>query len=120
MSDQVGSITINCEWPDIQIVEVEGQLPTFNISAPLAPQIAFQSMGIRGEKGADGAGASVHEQSFTDANPWVVNHNFGRKPTAVQVLTVGGVEILADVVHISDNQLQVSFAAPFTGSVRVM
>jgi hypothetical protein len=117
MSDLVGSIVITCEWPDIQIVEVAGQLPSFVISAPHAPLIEFTSVGIRG---ADGSGAALYEASFVDANPWIVNHNFGRKPTSVQVLTVGAVEILAEVVHISDNQLRVLFVEPYTGSVRVM
>jgi hypothetical protein len=57
MSD-VGSIVITCEWPDIQITQAEGQLPSFAISAPLAPLIEFTSAGIRGENGAPGAPGS--------------------------------------------------------------
>lgn len=48
---------------------------------------------------------------------WTVNHNLGFRPD-VSVLTPGGSEMIAEVVHISINQLRVYFSAPKTGSVR--
>lgn len=58
-----------------------------------------------------------HTQSSPSAS-WTVNHNLGRRPASVAVLSVGGVEVNAAVTHISINQLIVEFAAPQVGSVR--
>lgn len=46
---------------------------------------------------------------------WTVNHNFGRAPASVRVLSIGGVEMIADVVETSVNQVVISFAAPISG-----
>ena len=55
-------------------------------------------------------------ETFAAASSWVVNHNLGREPSA-QVLTLGGVEMLADVQHTSLNQLVVYFSQPQAGKV---
>ncbi len=57
------------------------------------------------------------EQSFAAAPSWTVNHNLGRSPTAVRVLTPGGVEVEAEVTEISLNQIVVQFASPQAGRV---
>lgn len=50
---------------------------------------------------------------------WTVNHNFGVRPH-VQVFSIGGVEMLAEVIHTSDNQIQVIFDGPVKGYVICM
>lgn len=60
----------------------------------------------------------VHVQSSA-STLWTVNHNLGDRPAAVSVLTTGGVEMDADVRHISVNQLTVGFASALTGSVLI-
>lgn len=72
-------------------------------------------VGARGRPGINGAGFE-HLQSSPSAE-WIVNHNLGFRPSAT-VLSAGGVEVLAQVVHASTNQLRVIFTAPQTGSVR--
>ncbi|CAL4868208.1 hypothetical protein MMA231_02483 [Asticcacaulis sp. MM231] len=73
--------------------------------------------GLPGEPGPPGDPANRYEHlQASPAVQWTVNHNLGRKPH-VSVRSVGGVEVLADVVHQSLNQLTVNFAAPYTGSV---
>jgi hypothetical protein len=75
---------------------------------------------IRGPRGPAGPTGTiddfVHVQSSISAT-WNVNHNLGRKPV-VTVLSDGGLEVEAAVAHLTDNLLQVTFAVPFTGSVR--
>lgn len=112
-------VVINAPCPKVR-VEVQGDDAQMRISAPPAPLVEFRNVGMRGAKGQDGAGAAIYEESFTNLDTWIVNHNFGRKPTSVSILSPGGVEQWADIVHVSDNQLQVLFAQPYTGSVRVM
>lgn len=64
-----------------------------------------------------GASAPVkYLQSFTASSLWTVNHNLGREPS-VTVLTVGGLEMLADVQHTSLNQFTVSFSQPQSGRI---
>lgn len=65
------------------------------------------------ENVAPGQGAYEHVQSVASTN-WVVNHNFGRS-VAVSVLSDGGVEVFANVVHVSSNQVRVQFSVPQTG-----
>lgn len=66
-----------------------------------------------------GSGSVYEHTQSSPAASWTVNHNLGRRPAAVSVLSVGGMEVDAAVTHVSDNQLVVEFAAPQVGSVRV-
>jgi hypothetical protein len=70
------------------------------------------------QQGLPGAGGSAftHNQS-TPSNEWVVNHNLGVKPVAA-VLDSGGNEVVAQILHMSDNQLRVYFATNQVGQVR--
>lgn len=56
---------------------------------------------------------------FPEAAQWIVNHNLGAKPAGLKILTVGGVEVDAHVVHTSDNQFVVSINPPMAGQVVV-
>lgn len=58
----------------------------------------------------------THTQSSPSAD-WTVNHNLGANPV-VSVRSAGGVEVEAEVVHTSLNQLHIYLAAPAVGSVR--
>lgn len=58
----------------------------------------------------------VHTQASA-ASSWTVNHNLGFRP-AVEVFSVGGAEIEAEVLHTSVNQTVISFTTPTAGSAR--
>ncbi len=65
------------------------------------------------------SGASyLHNQAAPDT-VWTVNHNLGFRPN-VEIRNAGGQVILADVAHITDNQLKITFAAPTAGTARVI
>lgn len=64
--------------------------------------------------GGGGGGSPTNVPQNTPSALWTVNHNLGFKPQ-VQVYSAGGVEVIAQVVHTSDNQYQVSFTSPRTG-----
>jgi Major tropism determinant N-terminal domain len=57
---------------------------------------------------------SSYSQTYAAALTWTVSHNLGFKP-AVTVLSVGGVVVWADVLHISANQALVTFDQPTAG-----
>jgi len=52
------------------------------------------------------------------SSSWIVNHNLGFKP-AVEVLSAGGMEVEAEVMHTSNNQTIINFVSPQTGSARL-
>lgn len=74
--------------------------------------------GADGESAAAGSpGASyVHTQSVASTT-WTINHNLGFRPS-IELLTVGGVEFQADVVHVSENQALVYLVVATAGSAR--
>lgn len=53
------------------------------------------------------------------SSSWIVNHNMSRSPSSVRVLSVGGVEVEAQITETSLNQLVVQFSSPQTGRVVV-
>lgn len=64
-------------------------------------------------------GATRFTQVFPISGEWIVNHNLGAKPAAVTVLSSGGVEVEANIVHMSDNQFRVLLNPPMAGQVIV-
>lgn len=90
----------------------------------LASNVLRGPQGPPGEPGAPGVAGPAGDVSgqtydFAQANNWTLNHNLGRQPF-VTLLSVGGAQIEADVVHTSLNQFVVYFAAPQAGRVRVL
>lgn len=65
---------------------------------------------------ANSAAGSVytHVQS-APASPWTVNHNLGYRP-AVSVFSVGGKEVIVEIIHASVNQTLIYFDSPMPGS----
>ena len=53
------------------------------------------------------------------ATTWTINHNLGYKPV-ISCYTVGGIEVVADIVHTSDNQAIVYFSTATAGAARVI
>ena len=73
--------------------------------------------GPPGPPGTPGVGTYYEHVQSTEAPTWIVNHNLGRTPGAVRLLTPAGVEFEGAVTHTSANQLQVSLAAAAAGRV---
>ena len=71
----------------------------------------------RGPPGPPGTGGDSDVFEYSPPSPsaeWIVNHNFGRNPV-VAVLSPGGIEVEAEVVHTTLNQTRVLFNAPQLG-----
>lgn len=84
-------------------------------------QNPYQLKGDKGEKGDSGSGSGSVAYVFTQNSPsatWTINHNLGYKPS-VELLTVGGVEFDASVMHTSINQTIIDIAMPIAGSARL-
>lgn len=85
------------------------------VQTTVTPQPISTTISAVGAPGASGL-SHVHTQS-TPALTWTINHNLGFKP-AVSLLTVGGIEMFAEVVHVSSNQVTVLFVQPTAGIAR--
>jgi hypothetical protein len=81
---------------------------------PAAGSTVTVSVG-QGPSGPPGPVASqfTHTQAVA-ADEWIVNHNLGFRPN-VAVTTLGGVVVIAEVLHISINQARVYFDTVQTG-----
>lgn len=66
--------------------------------------------------GTSGGAAYEHVQA-TPAGTWIVNHNLGFRPS-VEVYDAGGVEVIAQIIHISVNQFQVIVNPAMAGVAR--
>ena len=104
--------TISVNGPDL--IEIIVQQPRTNVvvtsSGPMGPQ------GIQGPPGPTGAGFD-----FTQASPatvWTINHNLGYRPS-VQMFNVGGLEVLGEIQHTSNNQTLITFNIAVAGTARL-
>lgn len=80
---------------------------------------AARIVAVIGPPGPAGAGAPlVHVQAAPLAS-WTINHNRGWRPASVTVLSPGGVEVDAEIVHVSVNQTVINFALPYAGSALI-
>lgn len=123
MTDAVVTIAVPeqlvVDSPTAAVIEVPGAAVTVitTLDTPEILEAGVQGPpGIDGRDGRDGDYASyVHTQSAS-SSAWVVNHNLGYRPTT-SVTTMGGVQVWAEVLHNSTNQLTVYFDSASTGQV---
>lgn len=89
------------------------------VEVVVAPTLVVEVVG-QGPQGPAGPGAQPARFVFTaPALQWNVPHNLGRRPI-VTLETVGGVEMIAEITHLSDNVLVVGFDEPTTGAVKLI
>lgn len=68
-----------------------------------------------GQGPAGAAGAGIAPFNFlTPATTWTINHNQGRR-VLVGLFSVGGLEMYAEVLQVSINQVLVTFDSPTAG-----
>lgn len=76
--------------------------------------------GVQGPPGLDGAAAASFDfAQATPASPWVITHMLGKKPI-IDIRSAGGVEMIGEVVHVSDSQTNVYFITPQAGTARLI
>ena len=98
------------------ITVINGQPPVQVVVQRPPTIVVTQTPGV----GPPGGGASAF--TFTQPGPatsWTINHNLGYRPI-VELFSAGGVEMIAEVVHTSLNQVVVSFLTATAGSARLL
>jgi len=83
--------------------------------------VSVGQVGPPGPQGPPGSGgnASFEFQQLSASSSWLINHNLGFRPT-VGVFDSGGLEVEADVQHMSINQVLISFSTPLAGIARLV
>lgn len=90
------------------------------VAAPRVTRVGVvDTQGPPGPVGPAGpVGGYNHTQGSADVE-WVINHNLGYYPS-VDVFSVGGIELIVEVQHISVNQTRVLHLTPTAGSARLI
>lgn len=81
--------------------------------------IELEAIGYVGPTGADGTIPSYLHTQASAATVWTIAHNLGVRPT-VTVLSVGGLLMLGDVLHLDANTLTITFAVAVAGTARCL
>lgn len=102
--------------------ELSGTLTFPMDSDLLMVQLAPFGVGPTGPAGPEGppgpmGGYHEHTQS-TPATTWIVNHNLGYNPV-IEILSPGGLTVVAEIQHMTTNQARVYFLTPQTGKAIV-
>lgn len=101
---------------DVVEVVVAASPAVVEVDAAVAPAVV--EVVERGPQGPAGSATDSYNHTQSSASTtWTVNHNLGRLPI-VSLRSVGGVEIEGDVVHISTNQVQITFNVSTAGTGR--
>ena len=102
---------------DVVEIIVAGPPAIVEVLAAGAPDVV--EVLIPGPQGPAGSGSAYVHTQGSAATTWTINHNLGFRP-GVTVLSVGGVEVEAEVTHVSVNQAVVSFVSATAGSARLV
>ena len=104
--------TISVSGPNS--VDIILEQPRTNVvvtsSGPMGP------VGPQGPPGPTGAGFDFVQAS--PATVWTINHNLGYRPS-VQMFNVGGLEVLGEIQHTSNNQTLITFNIAVAGTARL-
>lgn len=73
---------------------------------------------MRGPQGRPGSPGYDHQQA-SPSTLWTIAHNLGLRPS-VQAFSVGGVEMIGTVQHLSANTLTISFNIAVAGYARLV
>jgi hypothetical protein len=104
-------VTIEQSIVELQVQPSAG--PQIVVAIAAAPVLQLQPVGIQGPPGPSG-GRYLHTQASPSAT-WTINHNLGFTPS-VAVYSVGGIEVAAQILVVSPNQVQVLFVTPTAGT----
>lgn len=97
-------------FPRVRVVTGRAKLQ----QAAVGTERIAVAVGLPGAQGPPGVAQAYRFAQPLPALLWTINHNLGRRPI-VQIETPGGLLMIGDVQHLSDNIAQISFDEPTTG-----
>jgi hypothetical protein len=98
---------------EVQILAVDDDS---SVLQEVVEEVVVVSEAVQGPPGPPGisGGANFSHTQAVASDTWTVNHSLGFRP-AVSILSVGGKEMWAEVIHTSVNQFIAYFDAPTSG-----
>jgi hypothetical protein len=115
---QTQVVTVSPITQTLNVNTVTGTAVVVNPSTPSVTVVNAGPVGPRGFSGGGGSAGYDHIQNSA-LDLWTINHNLGYKPS-VQTFTVGGLEVLGEIQHISNNQVVVTFNTTLSGTARLV
>lgn len=100
----------------VEEIQILAEQPTSTVLVEEVEEIqilAVAEQGVPGPPGVSSNASFQHTQAVA-SDTWTVNHNLGFRP-AVSLLSDGGREMWAEVIHTSVNQFIAYFDAPTSG-----
>ena len=112
------TVVTNPAKPKVTVISSSTPVGTVSVTAGgrVGPKGEKGEKGETGQPGTSGAGYDYTQSSPLET--WTIAHNLGYRPS-VSVSSVGGVEIVASVIHLSLDVMQLSFNTPVAGSARL-
>lgn len=113
------STTVNVVGSTTTVVQI-ARTTALQVAGIRQTVVTNAGPGTQGPPGLDGAAAASFD--FTQATPastWAITHMLGHKPI-IDIRSAGGIEMVGEVVHISDNQTNVYFNSPQAGTARLI
>lgn len=100
----------------VEEIQILAEQPTSTVLVDEVEEIQILAVAEQGPPGPPGSSsnASFEHPQVSASDIWTVNHNLGFRP-AVSILSVGGREMWAEVIHTSVNQFIAYFDAPTSG-----
>ncbi len=96
-------------------IEIAGE-PPVQIEV-LRQTVEIETVAVQGVAGRDGIGSAYEHNQTAPSDVWVINHNLNYFPD-VHVY-VGAVEVVAEVLHLSNTTVQINLSFPRAGRARL-
>ncbi len=113
-------IKLTIDQNEKDVIVRETRVKTKVIVATATTQGPSGATGSTGPEGPQGISGSTsgdlryeHNQ-LIPADTWIVDHNLGKRPS-VFIEDSGGNDLIADIIHVNVNQLQIVFASETGG-----
>lgn len=101
----------------VATLDVIVQAPVvLEITPPPVVTLDVATSGVQGPPGPPAPSFTYVHGGPSDV--WTVAHNLGFRP-AVSIITVGGLEMMGNVQHLSENTLQITFTQNVAGTARL-
>jgi hypothetical protein len=100
----------------VEEIQILAEQNTSTVLVDEVEEIEVLSVAQQGPPGPPGVSANAffHHAQPAASDTWTVNHNLGFRP-AVSLLSDGGKEMWAEVIHTGVNQFIAYFDAPTSG-----
>ena len=100
----------------VEEIQILAEQADSSVLHEVTENVVVLSVAEQGPPGPQGlsSNASFSHTQYIASDAWTVNHNLGFRPS-VALLSAGGREMLAEVIHVSANQFIAYFDAPTSG-----